>query len=49
MLSSGVYGRLAAAVDKSEFSALSAAVLLSLFEHANAKTAAGIISNFLNI
>jgi hypothetical protein len=50
MLSSGVYGRLAAAVDKSELSALSAAViLLSPFEHANARNAAGRISNFLNI
>jgi hypothetical protein len=50
MLSSGVYGRLAAAVERSEFSALSAAVcLLSPFEHANARAAAGRISNFLNI
>src|SRR4051794_26701795 len=38
MLSSGVYGRLAAAVERSEFNALSAAVcLLSPFEHANAR------------
>jgi hypothetical protein len=49
-LSSGVYGRVAAAVERSELSALSAAViLLSLFEQANAKNAAGRISNFLNI
>jgi hypothetical protein len=49
MLSSGVYGRLAAAVDRSEFKALSAAVWLSPFEQANARAAAGRISNFLNI
>ena len=50
MLSSGVYGRLAAAVERSELSALSAAViLLSPFEQANAKNAAGRISSFLNI
>ena len=50
MLSSGVYGRLAAAVDRSELSALSAAViLLSPLEQANARNAAGRISNFLNI
>src|SRR5206468_11547271 len=50
MLSSGVYGRLAAAVDRSELRALSAAViLLSPFEQANARNAAGRISNFLNI
>jgi hypothetical protein len=49
MLSSGVYGRLAAAVDRSEFNALSAAVVLSPFEQAKARIAAGRISNFLNI
>jgi hypothetical protein len=49
MLSSGVYGLLAAAVDRSEFNALSAAVLLSPFEQANARAAAGRISSFLNI
>ena len=50
ILSSGEYGRLAAAVVRSELSALSAAViLLSPFEQANAKNAAGRISNFLNI
>jgi hypothetical protein len=50
MLSSGVYGRAAAAVDRSELSALSAAViLLSPLEQANAKNAAGRISIFLNI
>src|SRR6266513_861538 len=50
MLSSGVYGRLAAAVDRSELSALSdAVILLSPFEQANARNAAGRISNFLNI
>jgi hypothetical protein len=49
MLSSGVYGRLAAAVERSEFNALSAAVCLSPFEQANARAAAGRISNFLNI
>jgi hypothetical protein len=49
MLSSGVYGRLAAAVERSEFNALSAAVFVSPFEQANARAAAGRISNFLNI
>ena len=49
MLSSGVYGWLAAAVERSEFSALSAAVWLSPFEQANARAAAGSISSFLNI
>ncbi len=49
MLSSGVYGRLAAAVDRSEFNALSAAACLSPFEQANARAAAGRISSFLNI
>ena len=50
MLSSGVYGRLAAAVDRSELRALSAAViLLSPLEQANARNAAGRISSFLNI
>jgi hypothetical protein len=49
MLSSGVYGWLDAAVERSALSALSAAVLLSPFEHAIARAAAGRISNFLNI
>src|SRR5678816_407159 len=49
MLSSGVYGWLPAAVERSEFSALSAAVWLSPFEQANARAAAGSISSFLNI
>ena len=47
MLSSGVYGRLAAAVDRSELRALSAAViLLSPLEQANARNAAGRIVTF---
>jgi len=50
MLSSAVYGRLAAAVDRSELRALSAAViLLSPLEQANARNAAGRMRIFLNI
>jgi hypothetical protein len=50
MLSSGAYGVLAAAVERSEFKALSAASCdLSPFEQANARAAAGRIRNFLNI